>query len=758
MTLRSPAETPPNTWLREWRGPLTADLLQTPGRFGLGQVPQRLQPDATTTSVCGFCATGCGLTVHLRDGEAVNLSADPLYPVNLGMACPKGWEALTPLAAPDRATTPLLRNPETGVLEPVTWVRAMHEFTTRMKDIQARHGKESIAFLSTGQICTEEMALLGALFRSGMGGKHCDSNTRQCMATAHVAYKQSLGFDAPPYTYADFEESDCLVFVGSNPCLAHPIMWQRVLRNPHHPAIIVLDPRRTETAMAATLHVPLAPKSDLTLLYGLAHALLARGVVDRAYVDAHTEGFDAFVQFLADYTPERACAAAELAPEVFAELVETIARSQRVSFWWTMGVNQGHESTRTAQALINLALMTGGFGRPGTGANSITGQCNAMGSRLFAHATGLPGGRDFTDPGHRRDVARILGWPEERIPAEPGWAYDQIIDGIETGAIRGLWIIATNTAHSWIHNRRFRELAERLDFLVVQDLYADTDTAQLADLVLPAAGWGEKEGTLINSERRIGLVKRVRRAPGQALSDFNIFRLIATAWGCGDWFAAWHSPEAVFQILKRLSAGRPCDFSGVADYRHLDLSGGVQWPFTLAHAADSGVGTGPAAGPLPQEWRERRLFADGRFFTPNGRARFLFDAPRPPAELPNAEYPFVLLTGRGSTAQWHTNTRTGRSEVLRQLYPAECYVEVNPEDAQRLGLAEPGRVRLETRRGALEMNVMVTSTVTPGRVFVPMHYDGVNALTAASFDPHSRQPSYKHCAVRLVRCGRGTTG
>ncbi len=745
------AKTPTNTWLREWHGPLTADLVQTPGRFGLGRIPERLKPDATTTVVCGFCATGCGLTVHLKDGVAVNLSADPLYPVNLGMACPKGWEALTPLAAPDRATTPLLRNASTGAMEPVSWVRAMHEFTTKMKAVQAAHGPESIAFLSTGQICTEEMAFLGGLFRSGMGGRHCDSNTRQCMATAHVAYKQSLGFDAPPYTYADFEESDCLVFVGSNPCIAHPIMWQRVLRNPHHPSIVVLDPRRTETAMAATLHVPLAPKSDLTLLYGLAAALLEKGVVDRRFVDAHTEGFAEFAAFVAAFTPERVCAASGLARETFDELVRVVAAGRRVSFWWTMGVNQGHESTRTAQALINLALMTGNIGRPGTGANSITGQCNAMGSRLFANATGLAGGRDFRDAGHRREVASVLGWPEECVPSEPGWAYDQIIDGIESGAIRGLWVVATNTAHSWIHQGRFRELAAKLDFLVVQDLYADTDTARMGHLFLPAAGWGEKEGTFINSERRIGLVKRVRRPPGQALSDFHIFQLIAAAWGCGGLFREWRSPEAVFQILKRLSAGRPCDFSGIADYRHLDASGGVQWPFTVADATESGVGGGPEAGALPGKWRERRLFEDGRFFLPGGRARFIFDEPRTPAEVPDAEYPFVLLTGRGTSAQWHTNTRTGRSDVLRQLYPAECYVEVHPDDAARLGLTVPGRVRLETRRGTLDANLYVTPTVPAGSVFLPMHYDGVNRLTASSFDPHSRQPSYKHCAVRVTR-------
>jgi anaerobic selenocysteine-containing dehydrogenase len=717
---------------------MTAELVQTPGRFGLGQVPARLQPDATTSMVCGFCATGCGLTVHLKNGEAVNLSADTEYPVNLGMACPKGWEALTPLKASDRVLTPLLRNKSSGAMEPVSWPRAMEEFVGRMKAVQAQHGPHSIAFLSTGQICTEEMAFVGSLFKFGMGGLHCDSNTRQCMATSHVAYKQSLGFDAPPFTYADFEESDVLMFVGSNPCIAHPIKWQRVLRNPHKPEIIVVDPRRTETAMNATQHLAIQPKSDLALLYGIAAALIARGRVDRAFVEAHTAGFDEFARFVAGFTPEMACAASGVSPEAFERCVATIASGKRVSFWWTMGVNQGHESTRTAQALINLALMTGNIGRPGTGANSITGQCNAMGSRLFANATSLLGGRDTKNPAHREHVAGLLGMPVGVIPTEPSLAYDQIIDGIESGTIRGLWIIATNTSHSWIHQNRFNELVDKLDFLVVQDLYATTDTARRADLILPAAGWGEKDGTLINSERRIGLVKKVVRAPGEALADFHIFRLIAQAWGCGELFREWTSPEAVFQILKRLSQGQPCDITGIRDYRHIDDLGGIQWPFTAEHAAAA-----------PEGLRERRLFADGRFYHADGRAKFLFDPPRPPAESPDAEYPFSLLTGRGTSAQWHTNTRTGKSEVLRKLYPDQLYCEIHPEDARRMGITSGQILRLTSRRASITAQAFVTPTVQTSHVFLPMHYESVNKLTAPSFDPHSRQPSYKFCAVKV---------
>ncbi|MBI2517810.1 MAG: molybdopterin-dependent oxidoreductase [Opitutae bacterium] len=729
--------------LRAHEGPMTSELVLRPGDFGLGRVPARLKPVSTTNTVCGFCSTGCSLRVHLdAAGQAVNLTPDPDYPVNLGMACPKGWEALAPLAAADRVTTPLLRAAG-GRFAPVGWEQALRTFCGRLKHVQARHGPHSVAVLSTGQIVTEEMALLGALTKFGMGLLHLDSNTRQCMATTHVAYKESFGFDAPPFTYADFEESDVLVFIGANPCIAHPIMWQRVMSSRRQPLVIVVDPRRTETAMAAGRHYAIQPKSDLTLLYGLAHLLINRGAADEAFIRASTDGYEAFALHVRDFPPSRVCAATGLTPEELEQFAAALAdREKRVSYWWTMGVNQGHESTRTAQAIINLALLTGQIGRPGTGPNSITGQCNAMGSRLYGNATSLLGGYDFADAEHRAHVARVLGLDAALIPSAKSWAYDQIVDGIESGQIRGLWVIATDPAHSWINQGRLAALRSKLEFLVVQDMYATTRTAQLADLILPAAGWGEKEGVLINSERRLGLVRKVARAPGAALSDFAIFKLIAEYWGCGKMFARWSSPEAVFQLLKELSRGQPCDFSGVRDYAHLAEARGIQWPWTEASEM-------AASGRAPQ--RQRRLFADGRFFTPRRRARFVFDHPRPMPEEPDGSYPFLLLTGRGTSAQWHTGSRTDKSAVLRKLAPRGAIIEINPVDARRLVIRAGDRVLIQSRRGEMRATAVVTPTVQAGQVFIPMHDDQVNRLTFAAFDPHSRQPSYKACAVRLKR-------
>jgi assimilatory nitrate reductase catalytic subunit len=729
--------------LRQHRGPLTHELLQRPSEFGLGRLPARLLPDATTTMVCGFCSTGCGLDVHLRQGEAINLSPSRRYPVNLGMACPKGWEALTPLRAPDRATTPLLcRAPGAG-LEPVSWPEALATFVDRFKAIQAAHGPAAVAWLGTGQVVTEELALLGAVGKFGMGMLHGDGNTRQCMATAAVAYKHAFGFDAPPFTYQDFEESDVIVLVGSNLCIAHPILWERICRNPHHPEIVVIDPRATETAMAATLHVAPRPKSDLALLYGVMHILLREGWIDRAYIDAHTTGFEALGAHVQAFSPERVASDTDVAPATLERLAAIIHRGQRVSFWWTMGVNQSHEGTRVAEAIIDLALLTGNIGRPGTGANSITGQCNAMGSRLFSNTTNLFCGRDFTSPADRAEVAARLGIPEGRIPTENSLAYDQILEGVRDGKIRGLWIIATNPAHSWINQGDAHELLDRLDFLVVQDMYTTTETAARADLVLPAAGWGEKEGTFINSERRFGLAKKVAKAPGQALADFHIFRLVAEAWGCGALFEEWSSPEAVFQILKRLSKGRPCDISGIRDYAMLDAAGGIQWPL-------------PEGAALPDDGRpsERRLFEGGRFFTPDGRARLIVDAPRPLPEPVSPAFPLTLLTGRGSSSQWHTQTRTGKSAVLRRLGPQEDHLEINPVDAGRRGIASNEMVEVSSRRGRIQVRAFVTEGVKPGQIFLPMHGPTINRLTFSAFDPHSRQPAYKACAVE-VRPWRG---
>lgn len=721
--------------LQKQDGKMTRELLLKPGRYGLGMTHASMDVDAVTTAVCGYCATGCGLRIHLKDGQAVGLTPTTEYPVNLGMACPKGWEALRVLDSPDRATTPLIR--KNGQLEPVAWTEALETFCEQFKAIQSKHGPHSLAFLSTGQIACEEMALLGALAKFGMGMIHGDGNTRQCMATAVTAYKESFGFDAPPYTYADFEQSDCLVFIGANPCIGHPIMWERVLRNTNHPELIVLDPRVTETAMAATQHLQLKPKSDLRLLYAMTHEIIRLGLVDEAYVAEHTEGFTQLREFVAAYSPSRVASECGLEERQITRAAESIGHAKAASLWWTMGVNQSYEGVRTAQAIINIALITGNMGRPGTGANSITGQCNAMGSRLWSNTTNLIGHHSFDNPAHRRKVAEALRIHESRIPATGSYSYDKILDAVDSGEIRGLWIIATNPSHSWIDQDDVRRRLNKLDFLVVQDMYHNTETAQQADLLLPAAGWGEKSGTFINSERRYGLHKQVSKSPGQALSDFRIFRAIAEYWGCGDMFEEWADPEAVFRILQRVSRDQPCDITGIENYEQIDKAAGIQWPWS---EEDSRSGEPP---------QERRLFAGGDFFTESRRANLIVAEPAVMPETPDDDFPLMLLTGRGTVSQWHTQTRTRKSPILRQLYPNEAYVEINLDDAADAGILHGATVRVRSRRGEVCVRACLTPTVARGQVFIPMHYGVTNQLTLQHFDPYSRQPSYKDAAVSL---------
>ncbi len=688
----------------------------------------------TVNTTCGYCSTGCNLSVEMVDGGVSKVSARSDYPVNLGKACPKGFQFLGHLGASDRAASPYIRNAQ-GELQPVDWDSALRVFTDNFKRIQNQYGRESVAFLNTGQITNEEFAYLGALAKFGMGFIHGDGNTRQCMATAAVAHKQTFGFDAPPFTYKDFEESDVLVFIGSNPAIAHPIMWNRVKMNKRQPKIIVLDPRKTETAGSPGIeHFAVSPKSDLVLLYGLANILIDRGWIQPQFIEQHTAGFEDYRNFVKSFTPDMIAARTGLSLEQINRLAEIIHQGERVSFWWMVGINQGHQAVRTAQAIINLALLTGNIGRPGTGANSITGQCNAMGSRQFGNTSSLFCGRDFTRAEHRREVAEVLSIDERLIPSQNSLTYEKILERVDDGQIKGLWIVCTNPANSWVDRNNFKRILKKAEFIVVQDMFYNTDTAQLAHLILPAAGCGEKEGTFINSERRIGRLQKILAPPGEALPDFQIFQRIAQAWGVEDLFREWTTPEAVFQVLKRLSKGTFCDFSGIRDYAMLEESGGIQWPFP-----EGTVNTD----------KERRLFGDGVFCHPDGKARFIFEDVRDPYELAGQEYPYILMTGRGSVSQWHTLTRTDRAPLLKRMSPDPDYVEISAQDAEKLGVAPNTPVLVSSRNGEARARVKISEGMQPGRVFMPMHYAQTNNLTVSSFDTYSRQPSFKYTVVSI---------
>lgn len=690
---------------------------------------------------------------------------------------------------PERAIVPLLRD-GSGVLNEVDWPTAMQAFTDRFKSILASHGAESVAWLGSGEICTEELALLGCFAKFGMGLIHGDCSTRHYMASSVVAYQESFGFDAPPFTYQDLEESDVIVLVGCDLASAHPDLWHRAQGNPHHPEILVIDPRRTQSAAAATQHYAIQPNSELVLLYGIAHLLIQNGWVDTAYVEAHTTGFEEFREHVRTFTPDTVSVTSGITVGHLYRLAETLHRGRRVSLWWTMGADQGHEAVRTSQAIINLALLTGNIGRPGTGPNSITSQCNAMGSRLFGNTTSLVGGYDFLNPADRERVASLLNIPVERIPSQNSLASDQIIDGIHSGSIKGLWLVGTESPHPWLKQKRFLQAAKKLEFLVVQDMYHTPEADELAHLILPTAGWGEKEGTVIDSERRVSLTTKVAQAPGQALADFEILQMAARCWGCEGMFRDWNCPASAFQILKRLSHGQPCDISGIRDYRMLQSACGIQWPLPAEAGQDeqfqmSDREQGPASAHLtgagetlhqnlPSEGEsggevvslssgsgrsetlpaellhksQRRLFEDGRFYHPDGRARFRYETPRIAPDASDHDFPFLLLTGRGACESWHT--RTGGTKMPSEAPQSEhIYVEINPADANRLGITSDSPLRIISRSGRIQATAFVTSTIQAGQIFIPMHYKATDQLADPSLDPYSRQPNYKCFAVRL---------
>ena len=486
-------------------------------------------------TTCGYCSTGCNFTIEKGTEGSLKVIPKPDYPVNQGSSCPKGFLMLEPLKAADRGLSPHLRD-DKGKMNPVGWDTALLALKDNFQRIQRQYGKESLAFISTGQMPTEEMALLGALAKFGMGTIHGDGNTRQCMATAAAAYKAAFGFDAPPFSYQDLEETDLAIFIGANPVICHPIIWNHLKRNQRNPKVIAIDPRCTETAVKADWHIPVRPDGLLSFLYGLSQLLITKGYIDREYIARHTYGYDDFAKEMASFDHSAASRRSGMDNDQLIKLAELIVRNDRVSFWWTMGINQNHQGVACARAVINLALITGNMGRPGTGANSITGQANAMGSRIFSNTTGLFGGRDFADTIHRREVADILNIDEALIPRVNSWAYDQILQGIEDGKIKGLWVVCTNPAHSWIGKGWLHRQLDKLEYLVVQDMYLTTETAQMADLYLAAAGCGEKEGTFINSERRLGVIRPVAQPPGDALTYFEIFRRVVEVWSCDGLF------------------------------------------------------------------------------------------------------------------------------------------------------------------------------------------------------------------------------
>ena len=684
-------------------------------------------------STCNYCALACNLDFYTEDGKIKRVVPTPHYPVNKGFSCIKGLNLDKQCTKFNGSKKPLLKMND-GERKAIEWKEAFDLFASKMTAIQEKYGKESVAYISTGQLPTEEMALLGHVGRSYMG-INGDGNTRLCMASAVVAYKQSFGFDAPPYTLKDLELSDTIFFIGANPVIAHPIAWGRVRKN-KDAKIITIDPRKSETAMNSDMWIDIKTKGDLALFYTLANVLIEKGWIDQDYINNYTEGFEDFKEHVKKYTLEDVEERTGISKMRVLELAKIIHEGKRVSFWWTMGVNQSYEAVRTAQAIINLALITGNMGREGTGANSLTGQCNAMGSRMFSNTTALYGGGEYNNKERRKVVADILGMDENMLPTKPTLDYEQIIKGINKGEIKGLWVVCTNPRHSFSNNEEFKKAMKNLDFFVVQDIYEDTDSSKECDLYLPSVPAIKKEGFLINTERRLSALVPVLEKEEDELSDYEILLGIGEALGMGSLLDKWRTPEDAFKLLRECSKGMPCDITGVT-YERLRDSKGIQWPCREGEELESD---------------ERRLFEDGKYYTPSGKAKLIFEDVTENPNATNEEFPFNLNTGRGTVGQWHTHTRTREIQAVTNIVSQKAYVDINRKDAEKLDIKENDEVLIHSSNGHTSKFIArLTDNLKEKDLYAPIHYIETNLLTPSVFDPYSKEPSYKTVQVNIEK-------
>jgi ferredoxin-nitrate reductase len=673
------------------------------------------------------------------------VEGDPSYPVNRGRTCRKPLELASAVHAADRATVPLVRDRRDVRFREASWDDAIGGLAGRLQAIIDEHGPDAVAFYISGQLLTEDYYAVNKLAKGFIGTNNVDSNSRLCMSSAVAGYTGAFGFDGPPPAYADIGLADCLLLLGTNTAACHPIVWSRIRdRRAEGASVICVDPRETQTARESTLHLAVRPGTDLPLLNAMLNVIEREGMVDEAFLDRSTSGWEEASAVAREWSPERAAEACGIEAAAIEEAARRFGGSARSMVLWSMGANQSRVGTLKNRALINLCLATGQIGRPGCGPLSLTGQPNAMGGREtggLAHL--LPGYRRVDDAEDRAAMEAHWGLEDSgrRISAEPGLAALELFDGLREGTVKAVWIVATNPAVSLPDSARAREALERAELVVVQDAHHPTETSALADAVLPAAAWPEKQGTMTNSERRVGLVRKLLEPPGEALPDWRIFARLAAALGHGEHFD-WAGPEQVFAEFAASTAGRPCDQSGVSHGRLL-MRGSAQWPV----ADRNSEGT-------------ERLYETGRFPTADGRARFAATPQRDPAELPSRRFPVQLTTGRVAE-HWHTMSRTGKSVRLRKAAP-EPLLEVSAVDAERYGLRDGGKARIVSRRGESVMKVTVTSGMREGVAFAPFHWGSryapagggqANAATNPVVDPTSKQPELKAAAVRLEPVG-----
>jgi anaerobic selenocysteine-containing dehydrogenase len=698
------------------------------------------RPGEWRQSTCPYCGVGCGMSVRARDGRVDEIEGDRGHPVNAGQLCAKGALLAPAINASDRLLHPQLRDRATGALTRVTWEDAVQRVADGIRTAVEVHGPDSVMLYGSGQLMTEDYYLLGKLAKGFIGTNNQDTNSRLCMASAVAAYQLALGKDAPPSAYADIEQANTFLIIGANMESNHPILFNRIKARKREAGdrvrVIVVDPRRTRTAEIADIHLALRPGSDVALLNALLYEAALGGWIDDDFIASHTNGWDELHAGLRAYQAELAAGMTGLDAQQIVDVARIYATNGPALTLWAMGVNQSTSGVDKSLGIINLALATGNIGKPGAGPFSLTGQANAMGGREAGGlAAALPAHRLVANEDDRAAIEAAWGIAPGTISPRPGLTAIEMVEALERDEIKVLWIVCTNPIASLPDAERVRAALRRAEIVIVQDAYHPTETTEVADVLLPAAQWSEREGTMTNSERRICLLQQVAEPPGEALPDWRIFCRVATALGHGAAFA-YEFAEEIFEEYRALTAGRDLDITGVT-YELLRRRPGVQWPYPA----------GASAGTV-------RLYTDHRFPTSDGRARFHVPHLVPPADEVDASYPFTLVTGRVKD-QWHTRTRTGRVAKLNRSEPAP-FLEVHPADARDLHVRNGQRVRVASRRGVAVLPVRLTDGIRVGTVFAPFHWGALtdaagvaNAVTNTAFDPRSKQPELKFTAVRI---------
>ncbi|WP_297574096.1 nitrate reductase [uncultured Deefgea sp.] len=700
---------------------------------------------AITRSTCCYCGVGCGVLIESTVDQITGVQGDPAHPANWGQLCTKGLSlAQSAASLTNRALYPELRLTRDAPRERVDWAMALDSVAERFADIIEQHGPDAVAFYVSGQLLTEDYYVFNKLAKGLVGTNNIDTNSRLCMSSAVTGYKMALGADGPPTCYDDLEAAHTVLFAGSNMAYAHPVLFRRLAAaKAANPAVkwIVIDPRRTDTAVMADLHLQIQPGTDVALFNGMLHHLLWEGLADPQFIAAHTAGFAELKTMVRDYTPKMVAEICGILEEDLRLAAEWFGASPAALSLYCMGLNQSSHGTDKNLALINLHLATGQIGKPGAGPFSLTGQPNAMGGReVGGMATMLAAHRDIANAEHRAEVAAL--WGVDSVSAQPGLPAIAMFDAIKAGKIKAIWIVCSNPAHSLPNLAHVRLALAAAELVVVQDAFINTDTVAFADVVLPASSWGEKSGTVTNSERRISRVNAAVAAPGEAKADWEIAVAVAQRIEARlrpelPTLFPYVDSEMIFNEHRLLTRGRDLDIGGLS-YAQLAKSP-QQWPFP----ADASHG-------------QARRYTDGVFATDDGRARFHAVQYLPVAEATNSRFPFHLLTGR-LRDQWHGMSRTGRVPALFE-HSAEPALTMHPLDAERRSLKAGDLLKVSSKRGSLILPLEIADSVASGTVFAAMHWNGqflnsggINEVCSSAVDAKSAQPELKHAAVRVEK-------